>query len=934
MKKFLFLIALMAACLPSLAQVQITEAQALQAVKNLYPSNTVYDYYIAKTDTIYDDGDGSCVLDEIPQASWLTSNSPKWLIFVDEKPMTGWSHPCSYFYVPQECSSVNSIPIYGFEGVKYPRKIELTLIESQREAFRSIPTYSYQHYQKELSDEPDRTIGCDYLDETIVIMIGGGYERANNYLTYWNDCEYFYNVLKNKCNIDSILFVTFFPTSQLRSNQGYELYVNRPQYFNGGNPPYQLMFPNRKDYINEILDIYYLNEDDGFAPYKNSNLIIYISCHGDIDQNTNEPYICLWDMSNYLEHPTPRDNRLYASELDSIITAFGARNTTIILQNCFSGAFIEPLQGTGRTIITAASEDGYSWSLDPQTGLEYNEFSYHLINALNQEDVYGTPVASDTNQNGHISMKEAFLYAQSNDEGDETPMYNSMPEWLGDEFSFDVLLDSTNLFVHDNLQDVGSRINSSSGNFWNSPDIWLRNQNDGFTVKENDHLLVGNDEELYIYVQVNNRGYRDYVDPSKYLHLYWKTNTLKMGRDYIYGTNTPYGGKIAALSLDTAIVTDTSCIYRYVWQPPATLVSRAANNGNILDIEVLALVNDTIVSVIPEDAGGMIALRENSNVAIRKENTIKPSLGTLINIPPSTYMRRVKIPVYISPSESNTASKITLEVDTSSTGNVFQYCRFYLELSLGIYASSSNLPKYNITTTNSAPRKYKLNGNGSYFNLIVPQGGIDSLVFYCENDILPMNAMNGILHLKLTNASDSLLDAETFRIFLAGNNGGGPGGPGIITMTGDDDRTQLVATGIEEPSLLEWYSPQQELIGEEETLQLAASRQQGVYTLRVASKLTGAVSYATATIADDPAIESVTPNPFSNQFTVRLSHPAMAGSEIRLTAVNGTSRVIEAPVAVGDREIVITANDCPSGIYVVNLVANGAVVGESRVIKQ
>lgn len=64
------------------------------------------------------------------------------------------------------------------------------------------------------------------------------------------------------------------------------------------------------------------------------------------------------------------------------------------------------------------------------------------------------------------------------------------------------------------------------------------------------------------------------------------------------------------------------------------------------------------------------------------------------------------------------------------------------------------------------------------------------------------------------------------------------------------------------------------------------------------------------------------------------SELATTGSIIRLTAVNGTSRVIEAPVAVGAREIVITANDCPSGIYVVNLVVNGAIIGEYRVIKQ
>ncbi len=934
MKRLSFFIAMMLSCLTSFAQIEITEAQALQLVKNQYPSSTVFDFYIAETDTIFDDGDDSCILDSIPLVGWLNDSSAKWLIFVDERPMTGWSHPCSYFYIPKNYSpqNGNDIPFVKFKGSKYPRKINLELLESQRVTVRDyqVPnrylSTDYRPFTNQRTEEDE-----EEYKKPIVIMIGGGYVKENNYYTYWNDCEYLYNVLRQDYGMDSDCFLSFFPTLQLRTF-GYENYISRPNYYNNEVPEYQLMYLNRKDVILEKLYDFYLMEEN--LPYKNSNLIFYITCHGEIDPRSNEPYICLLDASNYIDHPTVRDNRLYATELDSIATVFGARNTTFILQNCYSGAFIDYLQGPGRTIITACSEDECSESLNPHLGIEHNEFSYHFTNAIRQADIYGTPVNSDTDSNGRVTMKEAFVYAQSHDEGDETPMYCSTPEWLGEEFSFDYAPDTTSFFIRDNLQDVGSNIHSSTGNYWNSPDIWVRNSDDGFSNQENDHLLVGSDEKLYVYVRVNNRGYRDYIDPSKYLHLYWKTNSLNLSSQTLFDTGSEYGGKITALNLDTAISAEDSHIFRYTWQLPASLVSRAAANGSILDIEVMALVNDTTTAAVPEDVSGMIALRENSNVALRKENRILPGLG--VRMPRTSQFeppkRQVRIPIYINQTEANVANKITLEVDSASVGNVFGYSDLFLELSPGIYAASSSLPKSGITTTASAPRKYKLNGNGSYFSFTVPQSGIDSLVFYCEySDLHPVTDINALLHLK-TTVTDSLIDAETFSLHIAAITGGGSG-PGIIMLNGNDGSSQLVATGVNEPSELEWYSPEQDLLGDSETLELPANRQQGVYTLRVASRATGAVNYATQAINDGIAIDGITPNPFSTQFTVRLTQPAPTGTMLRLSPVSGNGRDIEVPVAAGEREAVISAVDCPSGIYAVGLLVDNVLKNSTRVVK-
>ena len=121
MKKVIHLITCFCVALTVIANDTISSELALTLTKNQYVNADHCIFYIAPIDSIYDDGDDSCIIDSIPQQEWLTShNTPKWFIFVDEDPMKGWSHSCSYYYIPQVFSytNENSIPIVRFNGRK------------------------------------------------------------------------------------------------------------------------------------------------------------------------------------------------------------------------------------------------------------------------------------------------------------------------------------------------------------------------------------------------------------------------------------------------------------------------------------------------------------------------------------------------------------------------------------------------------------------------------------------------------------------------------------------------------------------------------------------------------------------------------------------------------------------------------------------------
>jgi len=96
-------------------------------------------------------------------------------------------------------------------------------------------------------------------------------------------------------------------------------------------------------------------------------------------------------------------------------------------QTCFSGGFIDDLSGPDRVIITAANETYFSWGdIDSYLGVQdgFSEFSEGFFDALYGYDTRmdfgdiqrGEPVNADFNNDGEISISEAWQYAYEHDD--------------------------------------------------------------------------------------------------------------------------------------------------------------------------------------------------------------------------------------------------------------------------------------------------------------------------------------------------------------------------------------------------------------------------------------------------------------------------------------------------------------------------------------
>ncbi|MBK7031179.1 MAG: hypothetical protein IPH45_19120 [Bacteroidales bacterium] len=90
--------------------------------------------------------------------------------------------------------------------------------------------------------------------------------------------------------------------------------------------------------------------------------------------------------------------------------------------------------------------------------------------------------------------------------------------------------------------DDGTEPDTFITEFWNSQDVWVRNQNDGFTHQNSEAAEYYNPCSVttnsnYVYVKVRNRGYKPSV-PGAELHVYWAMAAAGISWDDSWINNT------------------------------------------------------------------------------------------------------------------------------------------------------------------------------------------------------------------------------------------------------------------------------------------------------------------------------------------------------------------------------------------------------------
>jgi len=267
------------------------------------------------------------------------------------------------------------------------------------------------------------------------ILFNGGIGPADNHLRFWNDLKFMYSTLINKYGYAPDRITVLYGDGSPPDDPATHLPdTSMPVDHSGTQANLESVFKSLKATTTskDFIFVFATNHGGGFCK-ECPTPDIY---GGQVDTNADEPGTDVLSETHYGrdlngdgvvagsvswdEELCSWGGRILDDAFSDMFANLAYRRMVIVMGTCFSGGFIYDMRGSNRIIISAASEYEFGWSM---LGYPFDEFSYYFTCAINGADERGNPVDADTNNDGQVSMVEAFNYAVSEDEAPETPYY-------------------------------------------------------------------------------------------------------------------------------------------------------------------------------------------------------------------------------------------------------------------------------------------------------------------------------------------------------------------------------------------------------------------------------------------------------------------------------------------------------------------------------
>jgi hypothetical protein len=903
----------------------LSERDALSKAMSFYDDSLKCNFWIGEISTVtaVHQGVGS-----FPFA-WLTDTLVgKWMVFVDEAPQSNWGHPCSFFYFPKLISeNLDSIPWFRVTGNKPPRQTIYPYSKTLKRVQRNIQV------EAPLRDPlPGDLDFCDNRNNDLVALIlATGDMPSTNYSRFMKDANYLYGVLDQKygiCPYNIYLLSGSENFHGLAVDSYTNEYVSQYGLFN--NMIYGISYGTDEGggyatYENVKRVLHNIAQDDSMV---DKHFLFFYSGHGDtiggysLSLPSETLNVTQCNPQGYQTIP------LYASELNDLLDSIPCRAMTVVLGQCFSGGFVDSIAAPNRVVLAACQPDEVSFS--DYYG-QYNVFLRNWTDAVNENDSIGL-INSDVDSNGRVTIKESFDYAQSkeivnNYDGElyeEHPMYSSVHAALGEDLAINLLPDSVDLFIRDNIEDTGKEYNMTIEPTWNSPDIWLRNQNDGFENNSHENIITDSlsSYAAYIYTKVSNRGLGDYESGSKKLTLYWVntaigTNPAAWFAPPGWSPRIPACGLISSACIDSFVESDSCIIISTQWNIPSYLLRSPMPYVNTTNIGLLAVVDDTVrMNLDNLLVYNLLKDKEKLNdVALKNMTILNTTVDTLTHITPSD---PIIIPIH------GGVGHIGLNLMGDSI--VFSDLDLSIELSDALYESWLNEGGIVQDAMEDAynPKKFHIVGKQNKISGIKINNEVDFIKLYC-NPIAKERQFgsDALFHLLVKDSIGNKQDAMAFQMHLQ---------PRIaMTPEIEAENNKYQATNIFEPAIFEWFDETNTKIGTGNVFQpdfLESSE----LRLKVTALSDGAVANAHLSIINDGVIERVYPIPFADYVGVVLKKPAIKDYQIKLWSGDGTL-LQSCALLSGEREVSINTRYLPQGRFVLTLLVDDKIIESRNLVK-
>jgi len=364
-------------------------------------------------------------------------------------------------------------------------------------------------------------------DPRYAVLMNGGYDQGNNHVRYWNDLSNIYIALNHVYGFTDENIIVL-------CSDGLD---PAPDQSNGLNSDPDLDGDGDDDIMYSCV---LSNIDMVFADLANNlteanELFIFTTDHG----GSNGGWNVVQNLWNYEE--------LTDAHFAELLDALPDCEIICTFEPCFSGGFLDDVVVPPGPVVasSACRHDEYSWAM---SNLEYDEYVFHWTAAVKGEDAYGESVDADYNEDGIITMDEAFLYAETHDVQSEDPQYGDYPENLGSNISLNIENLPPDEPSKPNGPDEGlTKIEYTVSTSTTDPEEdqiyylfdwgdgessdWLGPYNSGDTIQSTHAWTDAGDYEIQVKAKDTNDRESDWSDPHS-IHIL-KTPYMKV--EQIYG---------------------------------------------------------------------------------------------------------------------------------------------------------------------------------------------------------------------------------------------------------------------------------------------------------------------------------------------------------------------------------------------------------------
>ena len=853
-----------------------------------------------------------------------------WLVFADLMPEANWEHPCKYIYVSDNMEGgeytvavVDSVrpPHSGdFEPMKLSRTTRDRMeLESSEKAKRAGAARMMKSGTLPIYSTP-------FSSKTYAVILSGGLSPADNADRYWNDCSYMYKTLTRnfglpKENVKVLMSDGKSPGLDRNLNISFSPDLDSSPLDLDGDGECDIDFSASKDTLAMVFDELKNKLTD------NDHLLVFVTDHGGYDEYNDKSYINLWN-----------GERLYPDELASYFNGFNAGYVSFVLGQCYSGGFIPALKADNHIVMTACAENELSYRCRA-FDLNYNEFLYHWISALNRTDTFGNTLpVSQTLPNGElapVTLKRAFDYAVEKDAYNkgktlacvENPQISILGGSTAEDLALDSIPPTVDLCITNYQKDKNDRFLK-----WANPYIWIRNQNDGKNNQSTENPIVNEDHSwVYIYTKVRNRGVKPYNGNGRHIAYCWTKSSLMITSDmwkgFLNGNYDSekgiYGNRINSKRITDIINPgDTTIIEKRYYFTDDDFEAVSTSKFNMCVLAFLSAKPNNYEFPVTSD--GFADLARSSKLAQNNTLVMAPDLNNYGVLPEVTMLNYKDhenwFSIKVQPDEDTSELFSKAEINLVFSSDIAHSLNDQTLRNDSVYRDYNNFRKFRMLGKSSRINSMHFTANqAELFNL--------TCNFNAEEEITKPKIYDLNLMVVDENSGDTV-GGQRFRIVCKSRK---PISASVEKTQVGTGRYSLSLNNVSEDCLYEWYDKNGKLIGSGSSLEIPANSDASEYRVKIIAKSDGAVIYRNVKTSGLQVIDNIVTS--RDGLTVNLKTPASNRLQVQLSSVTDTYPIVSKPVEKGEMSCRMEISNFPTGFYQISLLSDGKIIETRKFMK-